>query len=219
MESKIKFGIYPNPLPDSEGNTTYQVRHEPEATMSKPEFLAHLKYHATFNTAAMSAAMSVLREEIVEQLRMNRRFRFDGIGTLQMKVGLTSDVDDEGNAVTPHITDPKQITARNVEVTGVTFIPDKSFIDDLKEGTTTVNVAGAGNVSGSRHYDRQEVVNVLNSYLAEHGSITRTVFARLLGVSGYTARKWLQLLTTEPYAKFVARKQGNIIIYRRYGQP
>ena len=219
MESKIKFGIYPNPLPDGEGNTTYQVRHEPDATMSTPEFLAHLKYHATFNTAAMSGALSVLREEIVEQLRMNRRFRIDGIGTFQMKVGLSADVDDEGNTQKAHITDPKQITARNVEVTGVTFTPDKSFIDDLKDGTTTVNINGSGIVAVSKRYERQEVVNELNKYLAEHGSITRRGFATLLQVSNYEARKWLQLLTTEPYAKYVARKQGNTIIYRRYGQP
>ena len=63
---KIKFGIYPNPLPDSEGNTTYQVRHEPHATMNTPDFLAHLKFHGTYNTAMMSGALTVLRDEIVE---------------------------------------------------------------------------------------------------------------------------------------------------------
>ena len=217
MEKKIKFGIYPNPQPDSEGNTTYQVRHEPDTTMSTPEFLAHLKYHSTFNTTMMSGALDVLREEIVEQLQSNRRFRIDGIGTFQMKVALSDDVDDEGNTSRPHITDPKQITARNVEVTGVTFVPDKSFIDDLKEGTSTTNVNGAGVVAASKHHERQEVINTLNKYLAEHGSITRRSFATLLQVSDYQARKWLQLLTTEPYAKYVARKQGNTIVYRRFG--
>ena len=214
---KIKFGIYPNPLPDSEGNTTYQVRHEPHATMNTPDFLAHLKFHGTYNTAMMSGALTVLRDEIVEQLQNNRRFRIDGIGTFQMKVALSDDVDDEGNTSRPHITDPKQITARNVEVTGVTFIPDKSFIDDLKEGTTTINVNGSGVVATPKQHDRQEVINALNKYLAEHGSITRRGFAMLLKVSDYEARKWLKQLTTEPYPKYVARKQGNTIVYRRYG--
>ena len=219
MEKKIKFGIYPNPLPDSRGNTTYQVRHEPDATMSTSEFLAHLKYHGTFNTTMMGAALSVLREEIVEQLQNNRRFRIDGIGTFQMKMGLSADVDEDGNTSKPQINDPKLITARNVEVSGVTFIPDKSFIDDLRRGTTTINVHGTGVVSTKAHYERQEVVNALNAYLAEHGSITRRAFATLLHVSDYEARKWLRLLTTENYAKYVARKQGNTIVYRRYGNP
>ena len=129
----------------------------------------------------------------------------------------SDDVDDEGNTSRPHITDPKQITARNVEVTGVTFIPDKSFIDDLKEGTTTINVNGSGVVATPKQHDRQEVINALNKYLAEHGSITRRGFAMLLKVSDYEARKWLKQLTTEPYPKYVARKQGNTIVYRRYG--
>ena len=45
MADKINYGIFPNPLPDEEGNTTYQVRHLPYGTMSEKEFLAHLKYH------------------------------------------------------------------------------------------------------------------------------------------------------------------------------
>ena len=219
MEKKIKFGIYPNPLPDADGNTTYQVRNEPTMTMNTKDFLAHLKYHNTFSATTMNAALTILREEIVEQLRDNRRFRIDGIGTFQMKVALSDDVDDEGHASRPQVTDPKQITARNVVVAGVTFIPDKSFIDDLKDGTTTINVNGAGVVAASKRHDRQEVINALNKYLAEHGSITRRGLATLLHVSDYEARKWLTLLTTEPYPKYVARKQGNTIVYRRYGNP
>ena len=219
MESKIKFGIYPNPLPDADGNTTYQVRHEPDATMNTQDFLAHLKFHNTFSATTMNAALSVLRDEIVEQLRDNRRFRIDGIGTFQMKVGLKADADEAGNVVKPHLTNPKQITARDVEVTGVTFIPDKSLVSDLRECTTTMNPSGAGVAGTSRQYTRQEVVNALNAYLEEHGSITRTAFATLLHLSGYAARKWLDQLTTEPYPKYVARKQGNTLVYRRYGNP
>ena len=66
MEKKIKFGIYPNPLPDADGNTTYQVRNEPTMTMNTKDFLAHLKYHNTFSATTMNAALTILREEIVE---------------------------------------------------------------------------------------------------------------------------------------------------------
>lgn len=33
MADKIKYGIYPNPKPDDDGNTTYQVRHIPEGKL------------------------------------------------------------------------------------------------------------------------------------------------------------------------------------------
>ena len=40
MAFKIKYGIFPNPQPDAEGNTTYQVRHTPEGTMDEKASLA-----------------------------------------------------------------------------------------------------------------------------------------------------------------------------------
>jgi len=64
MADKINYGVFPNPLPDAEGNTTYQVRHIPNGTMSEKGFLAHLKYHNTYNTITMQSSLSVLRDEI-----------------------------------------------------------------------------------------------------------------------------------------------------------
>ena len=115
MAFKIKYGIFPNPQPDAEGNTTYQVRHTPEGTMDEKAFLAHLKYHNTYNTTTMQSSLSVLKDEIIEQLRENKRFRIDGVGTFQMKVGLKMQYDEEGNPIKPHSTDPNKITANDVE--------------------------------------------------------------------------------------------------------
>ena len=64
MADKINYGIFPNPLPDEEGNTTYQVRHLPYGTMNEKEFLAHLKYHNTYNTIIMQSSLSVLKTYI-----------------------------------------------------------------------------------------------------------------------------------------------------------
>ena len=102
MIDKIKYGIYPNPKPDEEGNTTYQVRHTPEGTMNEKAFLSHLKYHNTYNTTVMQSSLIVLKDEIIEQLKANRRFRIDGLGTFQMKVGLKMKYDEEGNPLKPH---------------------------------------------------------------------------------------------------------------------
>ena len=97
--AKIKYGVYPNPQKDDEGRVTYQVRHVPEGQMNEREFLAHLDYHNTYNSTTMKASLSVLKDEIVEQLKNNHRFRIDGLGTFQMKVGLKQQLDEEGNPV------------------------------------------------------------------------------------------------------------------------
>ena len=212
---KIKYGIFPNPQKDSEGRTTYQVRHTPDGQMNEREFLAHLDYHHTYNPTTMKASLSVLKDEIIEQLKSNHRFRIDGLGTFQMKVGLKQPVDDEGNAVKTAWTDPEQITANDVEVTGVTFRPDRSFVEELKEKTSVTNPFGRGASNKSCKYERQDVVDFIDQYLVEHQSITQRELQIGLGINGYAARKWLKELTSEEPARYVCKKQGNTWVYYR----
>ena len=217
MADKINYGVFPNPLPDAEGKTTYQVRHMPNGTMSEKEFLAHLKYHNTCNTTMMLSSLIILKDEIIEQLRENKRFRIDGLGTFQMKVGLATKYDEEGNPVKPHFTDPDKITANDVEVQGVSFTPDPSFIKALKEGISTRNKYGRG-VAGRNHpYQREEIIQFLDKYLKEHHSITRKQMEYELNITAYRAQKWLDSITAEPFSKYYCKKQGTTYVYYRYG--
>jgi len=216
MEKKIKYGIYPNPLPNEKGETTYQVRHEPNYTMDTRDFLDHLEFHNRFDKAIMTSALIVLKDEIVEQLQDNKRFRIDGLGTFQMKVGLKTKVDDEGNEVKQVITNPKSITARDVEVTGVSFIPDPSFVRELKRHTAAKSTTVRGRVSGSSRYTREQVVKFLDAYLEKYHFITRQALRANLGLSQHAAIKWLETLCNEESPKYVARKEGTTIVYRRY---
>jgi hypothetical protein len=168
MAFKIKYGIFPNPQPDEEGNTTYQVRHTPEGTMDEKAFLAHLKYHNTYNTTMMQSSLIVLKDEIIEQLRENKRFRIDGVGTFQMKVGLKMLYDEEGNPIKPHFTDPNKITANDVEVQGVSFTPDPSFVKALKDRISTTNKYGRGAAGKNKPYTREEIVSFLDSCWQSH---------------------------------------------------
>ena len=216
MAYKIKYGIFPNPQPDAEGNTTYQVRHTPEGTMNEKAFLAHLKYHNTYNTTMMQSSLIVLKDEIIEQLRENKRFRIDGLGTFQMKVGLKTKYDEEGNPIKPHYTDPNKITANDVEVQGVSFTPDPSFVKALKDRISTTNKYGRG-VAGKNHpYTRDEIINFLDSYLKENHSMTRRQMERALNITAYRAQKSLNDITAEPLSKYYCKKQGTTYVYYRH---
>ena len=217
MADKINYGVFPNPLPDAEGKTTYQVRHIPNGTMSEKGFLAHLKYHNTYNTTTMMSSLCVLRDEIIEQLRENRRFRLDGIGTFQMKVGLITKHDEEGNPIKPHFTDPNKITANDVEVQGVSFTPDPSFVKALKSKISTQNKYGRGAAGRNKPYTREQIVEFLDNHLREHHSITRKQMQYALNITEYRAQKWLDELTAEEFSKYYCKKQGTTYVYYRYG--
>ncbi len=217
MADKINYGILPNPRPDEEGNTTYQVRHMPDGTMDEKVFLTHLKYHNTYNPIIMQSSLCVLKNEIIEQLRNNKRFRIDGVGTFQMKVGLKTKYDEEGNPIKPHFTDPNKITANDVEVQGVSFTPDPSFTKALKEKTSTRNKYGRGAAGKNQPYTREQIVEFLNNYLKEHHSITRRQMEYALHITAYRAQKWLDELTAEEFSKYYCKKQGTTYVYYRYG--
>jgi len=185
--------------------------------MNEKAFLAHLKYHNTYNTTVMQSSLIVLKDEIIEQLKANRRFRIDGLGTFQMKVGLKMKYDEEGNPVKPHYTDPNQITANDVEVQGVSFTPDPSFVKELKENTSTRNKYGRGAAGRNQPYTREQIVTFLDEYLREHHSITRRQMERALNITAYRAQKWLDDLTAEEFSKYYFKKQGNTYVYYRYG--
>ena len=217
MAHKIKYGILPNPQPDAEGNITYQVRHMPDGTMNEKDFLAHLKYYNICNTTTMLSSLIVLKNEILEQLRENRRFRIDGLGTFQMKVGLKMKYDEEGNPLKPHFTDPNQITANDVEVQGVSFTPDPSFVKALKDKTSTTNKYGRGVAGRNNPYTRNEIITFLDNYLKEHHSMTRRQMELALNITPYRAQKWLDEITAEPYSKYYSKKQGNTYVFYRHG--
>ena len=185
--------------------------------MDEKAFLAHLKYHNTYNTTMMQSSLIVLKDEIIEQLRENKRFRIDGVGTFQMKVGLKMQYDEEGNPIKPHFTDPNKITANDVEVQGVSFTPDPSFVKALKDRISTTNKYGRGAAGKNKPYTREEIINFLDSYLKEHHSMTRRQMERALNITPYRAEKWLNDITSEPYSKYYSKKQGNTYVYYRYG--
>ena len=196
MADRIKYGILPNPQPDAEGKTTYQVRHMPDGTMSEKGFLAHLEYHNTYNTIMMQSSLSVLKKEIIEQLRDNKRFRIDGIGTFQMKVGLIPQYD--------------------VEVQGVSFTPDPSFVKALRRKTSTRNKFGRGPAGRNKPYTREQVVKFLDNYLNAQHSITRKQLQYGLNITEYRAQKWLDELMAEPGPKYYCKQQGKTSVYYRH---
>ena len=102
MIDKIEYGICPNPKPDEDGNTTYQVRHMPQGTMNEKAFLAHLKYHNTYNTTTMMASLVVLKFENLKN--MNATFQYETLATREKIVDRVEDRAQLKNFLSSQIT-------------------------------------------------------------------------------------------------------------------
>lgn len=91
--------------------------------------------------------------------------------------------DAEGNPIKPHFTDPNKITANDVEVQGVSFTPDPSFVKALKEMIYTQNKYGRGAAGRNTPYTREQIVEFLDNYLKVHHSITRKQSLRAMTIN------------------------------------
>lgn len=214
MATKIKYGIHRNPLPNEEGNFTYQVRLEPSGTFKLEDFICKLKTTDKLLAKQADSVIQLLKQEVTNQLQDNMRFRLNGIGTFQLKVGFKHQKGGRGRIGKTHFTDPSAITADDVEVTGVSFIPDPSFIRLLKQDMTVESVMEAGAVGHSAIHSEQEVIDFLYQYIKTNGYITRQTFTTEMGLTKYMGQKWLDDLAEDPQSPICKEKEGRTFCYK-----
>jgi nucleoid DNA-binding protein len=214
MATKIKYGIHRNPLPNEEGNYTYQVRLEPSGTFKLEDFLYKLKSTDKSLAKQAESIINLLKQEVTSQLQDNMRFRLNGIGTFQLKVGFKHQEGGRGRIGKTHFTDPEAITADAVEVTGVSFIPDPTFIRLLKQDMAVESVMETGAVGHSAIYSEQEVTDFLYQYIKTHGFITRHVFTTQMGLTKYMGQKWLDDLADDPQSPLYKKKDRRSFVYK-----
>ena len=215
MAKRIFFSVHRNPLPDSEGNTTYQVRNENFSTIETRELLEHLQFHGLVRRELMEMALIVLQKEIVEQVTDNKRLHLNGIGTFFLKIGLRKHLDEDGNEYQPVYTDPDKITGNDVAVESICFTPDSELLQELNNsGYYFENVNPKGTVGKSAEVDLDQLKPRLKAYLDEHGFISAHGFRRYFGLTRYMGDKLLLQLINEPSPLIKRIKEGNAYIYR-----
>jgi len=214
MATKIKYGIHRNPLPNEQGNYTYQVRLEPSGTFKLEDFFNKLQTIDKPLSRQVEHVVRLLKEELINQLQDNMRFRLNGIGTFQLKVGFKHQEGGRGRIGKTHFTDPEAITADAVEVTGVSFIPDPSFVRQLKQDMTVESVTEVGVVGHSAIHSEQEILDFLYKYIKTHGSITRLTLTQEMGLTKYMGQKWLDDLADDPQSPIYKEKKGRTFFYK-----
>ena len=215
MGYNIKFSVHRNPLKDADGNDTYQVRHETSATVGK-EYLLKQLGHNLIGPEIMGSALSLLQRLIVGQLTDNHRVHIEGLGTFFLKLGFRKRLDEQGQEVKPHFTDPAKITGNDVVVETINIAPDEEFLKELfKREYHYVNATGHGKVGHSAEVDKEQVIARLDKYFLNHDHIIRGEMEALFGITRYMAEKWLNELCSQapPYLK--VGKIANTLVYYR----
>ena len=211
---KIKFSVHQNPLKDKEGRTTYQVRQDTLGTVDTKALEDLLAQHSLQNNFTLEGAVEWLKKQLVSQMNFNRRVHLNGLGTFSLSIGLKPVVDEDGTKHKRIVTDPKEITGNEVEVTGINFVPDKELLDYAKQQLVYFeHSAPRGSVGHSASYTDEQMRQSIIDYLTEYNYLTYTLFAKLWHVTRYRAEKVLEQLCEGENAILVQKKQANTYFF------
>ena len=212
----IDFYILPNPQPDEQGRTTYQVRQDTRGAVNTRALVEHMKRWHIMPQYPIDAIIKTLTEEIVEKLFFNGCVHLDGLGLFSLTIGLKPVIDENGVAHKRHVTDPHDITGNDLEVTGISFKPDKEFLElATKRPANFRHIAPRGVVGRSPVFTRQEMINLLFNYLDKEKTISRRILIMITHLTMYQAKKWLKELSTGDNPPLLEIWAANAYIYQR----
>ncbi len=211
---KIKFSVHQNPLKDEQGRTTYQVRQDTHGTVTTKMLEEELALHGLQNNFTLDGAVEWLKKVMVSHMNFNRRIHLNGIGTFSLSVGLKPVVDEDGTVHKRIVTDPKDITGNEVEVTGINFVPDKEFLDYAKQELVYFeNSAPRGSVGHSEWHEDEKLRQEVIGYLTEHKYLTCPLFMKLWHVTRYRAEQILLQFCEGEDAILVRQQQAHTYFY------
>ena len=133
MGHHILYSVHRNPQKDADGNETYHIRHETRDTLGLKFLHEYLKKYQRIQPEVLLSACMLIADQLLEQLTNNHRVQIEGIGTFYLKLAFVEKTDENGNTYTPKFTDPMSITANDVCVDTIGFIPDKELVKTCRE--------------------------------------------------------------------------------------
>lgn len=210
----IHYSVLPTPMKPGDTVQTYHVRQVQYYVMHSRELRSHIAANSLVSEGIFEMVMDVLQKEIAEQLLDGKGVHLDGIGRFSLQIGTIKEKDEQGKWRAKVYTKPSQLTARELVVEGVTFVPDKEMLDRLK---TDEHHFVCDKGSYKLDIPRAKLLATLDDYCAQHGSFSRRNFQTLFGVSRYKADQLLNDLVSEPSPQYYRQKHGSSWVYRKSG--
>lgn len=192
----IYFTVHANPLKNEDGETTYQVRQDTRGALSTKGLEKYLRDNHIMPTVDLGSVVETLSRLLAEKMVDNAKVHLEGLGVFSLTLGLKPEVDEEGQKHKRVVTNPEKITGNDVEITGVSFVPDKEFMDTIRNKYPHFSqTGGKGTVGHSPNYTEEQMKAFLTGYLNDNGYINRRLFRFTTGVTRYKATQWLTRLS------------------------
>ena len=193
----IYFSVHANPLKNEDGETTYQVRQDTRGALSTKGLMKYMRDNHIMPTVNLDSVVEMLGRLLAEKMADNAKVHLEGLGVFSLTLGLKPKVDEEGRKHKRIVTKPETITGNDVEITGVSFVPDKEFMETIRRKAPHFSqTGGKGKVGHSPDYTEKQVKAFLTDWFCENQYINRRLFRFCTHVTKYKAEQWLTQLST-----------------------
>lgn len=210
----INFTVHANPLKNGDGETTYQVRQDTRGALSTKGLMKYMRDNHIMPTVELDSVIGILARLLAEKMVDNAKVHLEGLGVFSLTLGLRPDVDEDGRKHKRMVTKPETITGNDVEITGVSFVPDKEFMETIRRKAPHFSqTGGKGKVGHSPSYTEEQVKAFLSDYLSEKGFINRRMFHFMTGSTQYKTRQWLTQLSTGDNPFLIAENRMGYLYY------
>ena len=140
----------------------------------------------------VKAALSAIRELMVQRLRGGNRFHIPEIGTFSFAVTLDA----------PDGTPAEKLRGDHIRIRNINFRPDAALLSDASSGVRFEKDTSSGE---PKRYSREQLLTAMRTYLQSNRCITSRIMRLEFGLSATSALGWLRRLTADG----TLRKEGS----------
>lgn len=215
-ENAILYDVFATPNPDEAREQLYYPRAVTYGTqMSEDELKEYLERNTRVNSSQFASVMDALKQEIPQQLLMNKSVHIKGMGTFYLKIGVRRRKKGDGKYYTKKFTDPNAITARDLCIEGIGFRADPTWSRIVMESQSPFERAR------TRHQTpitKSKLLQYIDQTVKEKGFVTVRNVERELDTTNYHARKLLEELCSGEQPKLYREMAGHAYVYKRFGK-
>ncbi len=191
----LKYDFYSNPIPKSSNRKPrLHARVVTTGTTGTADIAARIHDRSTINAGEVKAALDLLSEVLVHELKYGRRVHLEGLGYFQLTLEC------------PPVRTEKEIRAESIKVKNVVFRAEEK----LKKKVGLISMERVKVKNHSNKYSDIEVDGLLTGHFLDNEFITSKQFFSLCGFTQATGSRRLKRLVDEGKLERIGHRKSSI---------
>ncbi len=191
----IKYEILPIRNAQGKGEDRHYARILTNSPMTSHEIEDYIQSSCSLTKGDVRAALSALRELMLQKLVSGSRFCIPEIGYFSLAVKLNL----------PEGTPIGKVRGDHIRVRNINFRPAETLLHEICD---SVHFEKEKSPKNTEPYTEESLWEELTEYLAANGYITRRTMQLHFAMRQYTAQRWLSHFTDKGLLKKVGTEQS-----------